>query len=59
MPRTLARHGRAVVVAVFALGAVAFCGSSSLSAGRLGRTAVWAEPDLASEAWKEMVGNGR
>jgi len=58
MPRRTLRHGRAVVVTVFALGAVAFCGAPR--GGRFsapqGRTAVWAEPDLTSEAWKETVG---
>ena len=56
MPRRM-RHGRAVVVTVFALGAVAFCGAPR--GGRFsaqGRTAVCAEPDLTSEAWKETVG---
>lgn len=57
MPRRTLRHGRAVVVTVFALGAVAFCGAPR--GGRFsaqGRTAVCAEPDLTSEAWKETVG---
>eukprot|EP00435_Cladocopium_sp_Y103_P029570 s158_g7.t1 len=56
MPRRALRH-RAVVVTVFALGAVAFCGAprgDSAAPRRSGRTAVGAEPDLASEAWKEM-----